>query len=182
MARWLSGVGSIATLPLTDDPRSFLHIHVQGRFADIKTLLQLLITRFADFGDLGFSRMVVGEVAGRGGSGRCFDMGGQNLRLELSKEFFTFSLEGNGIDLRFNAGLQLGRFGQNRQYSFLSVATGTGIKICCIIQMAFRAPEPGPDGLSGAYHRTRSYTELHVADIAVCWRHRRRGLRPSPCS
>jgi hypothetical protein len=74
--------------------------------------------------------MVVGEVAGRGGSGRCLDMGGQKLRLELSKEFFTFLLKGSGIDLRFSAGLHFGRFGQNRQYSFVRVATGTGIEIC----------------------------------------------------
>src|SRR5260370_37673143 len=97
MARWLSGVGSIATLPVVDDLRSFFHIHVQGRFADIKTLLQLLITRFADFGDLGFSRMVVGEVAGRGGSGRCFDMGGQHLALGLSKRPFTSSSWADGL-------------------------------------------------------------------------------------
>src|SRR5260370_19277875 len=115
MARWLSGVGSIATLPLTDDPRSFLHIHVQGRFANIKTLLQLLITRSADFGDLGFSRMVVGEVAGRGGSGRCLDMGGQKLRLERSKEFFTFLLTGSRIDLRSCVGRPFRTFGQNQQ-------------------------------------------------------------------
>jgi hypothetical protein len=76
-------------------------------------------------------------------------MGGQNLRLELSKEFFTFLLKGNGIDLRFSAGLHLGRFGQNRQYSFVSVATGTGIEICCVVQMAFRAGEPVTNGFSG---------------------------------
>jgi hypothetical protein len=109
-------------------------------------------------------------------------MGGQNLRLELSKEFFTFLLKGNGIDLRFSAGLHLGRFGQNRQYSFPSVATGTGIEICCIVQMAFRAGEPVPNRLSGGYHRTRRYAARHVADIAFCWRYRLHGLRPSPCS
>src|SRR5260370_12636050 len=174
-----AGVGGIGPHRVVDDLRSFFHIHVQGRFADIKTLLQLLITRFADFCDLEFSRMVVGEVAGRGGSGRCFDRGGQNLRLELPQEFFTFFLKGNGIDLRFSAGLHLGGFGQNRQYSFPSVATGTGIKICCVVQMAFRTGQPVPNGLSGGYHPTGRYAALHVPDRPFCWLHLLPRLRPT---
>jgi hypothetical protein len=124
---------------------------MQRCLADVHALLQLFITRFADFSGFGISRMVLNEIAhGCGGIG---DLGVRRikLRFELAKKLFSFLLQNRGINLCFGTGLDFRGRGQYRGNALRVVAAGTGVEVGGIVQVTFGAGHTVADRFSSGF-------------------------------
>jgi hypothetical protein len=78
---------------------------MQGRFANIQTLLQTLIAGFADLRAACLARMMPSESASRRGSTRDIGVRLKQLRFELPEEFLPLMLNYPGVRTGSGRGL-----------------------------------------------------------------------------
>jgi hypothetical protein len=84
--------------------------------------------------------MVLSKLANRFRSVRYFGVRFQELRLELAKKFLALLFDDGGVGNRVGSRLRhLGRhFGHYGGYALVVLASGTGLEIGRIVQVAFR--------------------------------------------